>query len=66
MNKLYVYKLIDEYEDYVYICVNDDCCVDVGDLYLQFDKDRSKVCDELDLLGVEYYVVFPEDIEEVF
>lgn len=68
MNKLFMYKIIDvdDDENYIYLCTSDDCCVDIEELFNTLDKDRIKLCDELDLLGVEYYIIFPGDVVEVF
>lgn len=68
MNKLFMYKIIDidDDENYIYLCTGDDCYVDIEELFHRVNKDSIELCDELDLLGIEYYIISPEDVVEVF
>lgn len=68
MNKLRMFKIIDvdDEENYIYLCVSDDCHVDIAELFDDLEKDRIKLCEELDFLEIEYYIIFPEDVEDVF
>lgn len=63
-----IYKLIDveDDENYVYLCVADDCIVDIEELFDECNKDRERLLNELDTLFIDYEVVFPENVIEVW
>ena len=63
-----IYKIIDsdnyDFDNYVLLCVA-DTTFDIEDIITQH-KAIEDITNELDLLGIEYYITYSENIIDVF